>query len=45
MGMLIWQEYPDIWNLAGIAIIVAAGLLVWRVEAGPRRTGRQGLRP
>jgi drug/metabolite transporter (DMT)-like permease len=32
MGMAIWGEYPSLWNLAGIAIIVAAGLYVWRRE-------------
>jgi drug/metabolite transporter (DMT)-like permease len=32
MGMAIWGEYPDAWTWAGIAIIVAAGLYVWRRE-------------
>jgi len=32
MGMLIWGEYPDGWTWAGILIIVAAGLYVWRRE-------------
>ncbi len=32
MGMVIWGEYPDAWTWAGILIIVAAGLYVWRRE-------------
>jgi drug/metabolite transporter (DMT)-like permease len=32
MGMAIWGEYPDRWTWAGILIIVAAGLYVWRRE-------------
>lgn len=32
MGMAIWGEYPDAWTWAGILIIVAAGLYVWRRE-------------
>ncbi len=32
LGILIWGEYPGIWNFAGIAIIVAAGLYIWRRE-------------
>jgi len=34
MGIVIWREIPDAWDYTGIAIIVAAGLLVWRHEAG-----------
>ena len=30
LGMLIWGEVPDIWSLIGIAILVAAGIAVWR---------------
>jgi drug/metabolite transporter (DMT)-like permease len=32
MGMVIWGEYPGVWNFVGIAIIVAAGLYIWRRE-------------
>lgn len=32
MGMVFWGEYPDRWTWAGIAIIIAAGLYVWRRE-------------
>lgn len=32
LGILIWGEYPGVWNFAGIAIIVAAGLYIWRRE-------------
>jgi drug/metabolite transporter (DMT)-like permease len=34
-GALLWGEYPDIWSFAGIAVLVAAGLAVWRGEAAP----------
>ena len=37
LGMLIWGDYPDRWTLAGIAIIVAAGLYIWRREATMRQ--------
>ena len=38
-GMLIWAELPDHWDFAGIAILVGAGLYIWRreVELGVRR--------
>jgi drug/metabolite transporter (DMT)-like permease len=39
MGMLIWGEYPDGWTWAGILIIVAAGLYVWRREVVLARGG------
>ncbi len=32
MGMLIWQEFPNAWNVTGIAIIICAGLMVWQQE-------------
>ncbi len=32
LGILIWGEYPDLWTLAGIAILVGAGLYIWRRE-------------
>lgn len=32
MGILIWNEIPDAWDYTGIAIIIAAGLLVWHHE-------------
>lgn len=30
LGVLIWGEVPDVWSLAGIAILVASGIAVWR---------------
>ena len=36
MGMLIWHEIPTAWNLAGIAIIITAGLAVWHLEVRGR---------
>jgi drug/metabolite transporter (DMT)-like permease len=32
MGIVIWGEWPDVYTLAGIAIIVGAGLYLWRTE-------------
>lgn len=31
-GMVFWAEYPDLFGLLGIAIIVSAGLYIWRRE-------------
>ncbi|HYI83569.1 MAG TPA: DMT family transporter [Acetobacteraceae bacterium] len=38
-GALVWAELPDGWDLAGIAVLVASGLYIWRREValGPRR--------
>ena len=36
LGMLIWQEFPNAWNLTGIAIIITAGLMVWHQEVRGR---------
>jgi drug/metabolite transporter (DMT)-like permease len=30
LGIVFWGEYPDLWSFVGIAILVAAGTLVWR---------------
>ena len=35
-GALLWGEYPDIWSFAGMAILVIAGLYVWRREVAVR---------
>jgi drug/metabolite transporter (DMT)-like permease len=32
LGALLWGEYPDAWSFVGIAILVAAGLYIWRRE-------------
>jgi drug/metabolite transporter (DMT)-like permease len=32
-GALLWGEYPDGWSFSGIAVLVAAGLYIWRREA------------
>lgn len=41
LGLIFWAEFPDIWDMAGIAIIVASGLYVWHHETreaqAPRR--------
>lgn len=36
LGALIWQEFPNAWNLTGIAIIITAGLMVWHQEVRGR---------
>ena len=44
LGWLIWAEAPGPWEFVGIAVLVASGLLAWRLEsrAAPvaRRLGR-----
>lgn len=39
LGVLVWAELPDAWDFAGIAILVASGLYIWRreVRLGIRR--------
>ena len=39
LGILIWSEWPDGWDLIGFAVLVAAGLFIWWREArlGVRR--------
>ncbi|MCC6716470.1 MAG: DMT family transporter [Acetobacteraceae bacterium] len=32
LGALIWHELPNAWGFTGIAIIIAAGLMVWHQE-------------
>ena len=31
-GALVWAELPDGWDLAGMAVLVASGLYIWRRE-------------
>ncbi len=39
LGIAIWSDYPDAWDLTGVAILVGAGLYIWRreVSLGIRR--------
>jgi drug/metabolite transporter (DMT)-like permease len=32
MGVLLWGELPDGWDVAGIAVLVGSGLYIWRRE-------------
>lgn len=32
LGVLLWAELPDAWDFAGIAVLVGAGLYIWRRE-------------
>lgn len=32
LGALLWGEMPDGWSFAGIGVLVAAGLYIWRRE-------------
>jgi len=32
IGIGIWSEWPDGWDLAGFAVLVGAGLYIWRRE-------------
>ena len=38
LGLLIWHEVPGIWSFVGIAIIIAAGLMVWHQELRGKAT-------
>jgi drug/metabolite transporter (DMT)-like permease len=40
LGMVIWGEIPDRWNVVGIAVIIGSGLYIWQREAGPGRRKR-----
>jgi drug/metabolite transporter (DMT)-like permease len=31
-GALVWAELPDGWDLAGVAVLVASGLYIWKRE-------------
>lgn len=39
LGIAVWGEYPDGWDLAGVAVLVGAGLYIWHreVQLGIRR--------
>jgi len=37
LGIVFWAEVPDVWDVAGILIIVASGLYVWHREAAGAR--------
>jgi drug/metabolite transporter (DMT)-like permease len=30
LGVTFWGEWPDLWSVAGAAILIAAGMAVWR---------------
>ncbi len=32
LGALVWAEWPDGWDLVGIAVLVGSGLFIWRRE-------------
>jgi drug/metabolite transporter (DMT)-like permease len=32
LGVAIWGEWPDIWSLAGVFVLIASGLYIWRRE-------------
>lgn len=37
LGALLWADWPDGWDLLGVAVLIGAGLLLWRREAALRR--------
>lgn len=39
LGIAVWSEWPDIWDLTGFCVLVGAGLYIWRREVvrGVRR--------
>jgi hypothetical protein len=32
LGIAIWGEWPDVWSLAGVAVLIAPGLYIWHRE-------------
>lgn len=32
LGIAIWGEWPDIWGLVGVAVLIASGLYIWHRE-------------
>lgn len=32
LGIAFWGEWPDIWSLVGIAVLIASGLYIWHRE-------------
>jgi drug/metabolite transporter (DMT)-like permease len=32
LGIVIWGEWPDVWSLVGIAVLIASGLYIWHRE-------------
>ena len=32
LGIAIWGEWPDVWSLAGVVVLIASGLYIWRRE-------------
>ncbi len=38
LGALLWGEWPDRTSIAGITVLVAAGLYIWQRETRVRRT-------
>jgi drug/metabolite transporter (DMT)-like permease len=36
LGVLLWGEVPDGWDLVGFLVLVGAGLAIWRMEVSAR---------
>ena len=32
LGVTIWGEWPDVWSLVGIVVLIASGLYIWHRE-------------
>jgi drug/metabolite transporter (DMT)-like permease len=32
LGIVIWGEWPDIWSLVGVVVLIASGLYIWQRE-------------
>ena len=32
LGIVIWGEWPDVWSLIGVVVLIASGLYVWQRE-------------
>ena len=45
LGWLIWAEAPGPWEFIGIAVLVASGLLAWRLESQAAPVARRLAQP
>ncbi len=41
LGALLWHEFPDAWHFAGMAIVIGAGLMLWRQETREKERSRR----
>ena len=32
LGIAIWADYPDAWDMTGVAVLIGAGMYIWHRE-------------